>query len=500
MLIRTMRSDERQQAQPTARERGSVRRLWFYGLGMAAVFWAFAWRYPLLGYHHKLIDIGQISEYRQMAFIGYVAGIVGLFSYAILALIETRRLAASRALPAIFGCALLMIGAMVWMYPVNAIDIFLYAVRSRLWTSYGTNPLSAHPADYPADPWHSFAMWEWAERGSPYGPLWNLLAAPVTWLAGEHMLVALLGFKLLAALGLLAGGWVIWLTLRAWGRSDAASGVLFYLWNPLLLWEGVGNGHNDVLLLLPVLLALYAWATRRDQLVLPLLVAAVLIKYVTAPLIPVALVALWQRAETGRARWQLLCWSALGSLLVVGIALFPFYDLGAVITSITQQGTVVHTSPAAVARVLLGAQLGEPTIAAAMLLLGGGAVVLTMAWYLGILSWNPEHLPRACFELLYIIPLLALANLRPWYLIWPLGLAALLGWGWPQWRMLAWTAGGLLSYAFFIWIEAWWQPGYALTQIVGVTLMLGGTVALSLAEASTQRLGLMRRSGAPASR
>src|SRR5262249_35175896 len=146
---------------------------------------------------------------------------------------------------------------------------------------------------YPGDPWMAYITPEWASRVSPYGPLWQLIAAPITALAGDDIVVALVGFKLLMAVCFMAGGWVIARTLAAAGAAGSATGALLYLWNPLVIWEGIGNGHNDVLLALILLLALYAWASRHDRWVIPLLVVAALIKYVSLPLIPLAAIALW---------------------------------------------------------------------------------------------------------------------------------------------------------------------------------------------------------------
>ena len=470
---------------------GSALRLWLCGIGMLVPVFAFAWRYPLGPNSSTLTDIGKLAHYEPAEFAGYVGGMAMLFGLYILALRESRRLPARRVLPAIFGCGALMALGMDWMYPVNAIDIFLYAVRSRLFTTYGANPIGAFIKDFPADAWAAFSTREWASHVSPYGPLWNLIAAPITALAGDRMIVALVGFKLLAVVCQLAGGWVIVRALTAAGRGDAATGALFYLWNPLVLWEGLGNGHNDVLLALPLLLALLAWFRRRDGLVIPLLVVATLIKYVTAPLILLAAIALWRRAESAAQRRRLVGWSVALSAIAVVIGLYPFYDLQAIRASVAEQGTIFYTSPAAMLIALLHERYPVELIRPWIMLLSAGVFLIVLGWQAGVLWQRPERLPRACFEAVYVFLLVAVWNVRPWYLVWPVGLAALLPWGWPAWRMIAWTAGGLAGYALFIWIEAWWQPGYDTMQIVGVPLMLGATLALTCAEII--RRGVFRR-------
>jgi hypothetical protein len=449
---------------------------------MSVVAFAFAWRYPLGPNSQGLTDIGKLSRYRPAEFVGYVLGMLALFGCYLLALRLSRRLAARQALPAVFGCATLMALGMDWMYPVSAIDSFLYAVRSRILTTYGANPSAIAFNNFPSDSWNNFITPDWAARVSPYGPLWNQIAAPVTWLAGDRILIALLGFKILSVLALLAGGWAIARALQAAGRTDAASGALFYLWNPLVLWEGVGNGHNDVLLTLPLLLALLAWITRRDLLVIPLLVVAALIKYVTLPLIPLATIALWQRPTNRSSRWRILTFSVLLSVAALLLGLYPFYDLAAIRASVTQQGAIAYTSPAAFAVALLHQRYPSDAIARWAMLLGTGVFVAALAWQASQVWRRPERLPRACFETMYVFLLAAVASSRAWYLIWPVGLAALLPWGWPAWRIIGWTAGALASYGLLIWIEAWWQPGYDTIQIVVLPIIIGATLLLTLAE------------------
>ncbi len=456
--------------------------MWLYGLLMFIPLLGFAWRYPLVPNSGGLTDIGKLAQYERAEFIGYMAGMAALFTLYLLALRECRKLPDHAALPAVFGCGWLMAACMVWMYPVNAIDVFLYAVRSRLLTTYGVNPNSVPFITYPNDTWLPFATTYWAERLSPYGPLWNLVSAPFTALAGENMLVAVVGYKLLFVACLLLGGWVITRCFAAVKRPGGAAAALLYLWNPLVLWEAIGNAHNDVLLALLLLLAFWAWQTRRGVLVIPLLIAASLLKYVTLPLLPLVALALWRRASTWPARWWLIGWSTALSALVTIVALFPFYDLNALQSSVQQQGALYYTSPTSFAVALLNDWYATGTVLRWATIIGVVILVATVAWQLLTLWRNPERLPRACFEVTYVFLLVAVASSRSWYLIWLVALAALLVSRWAAWRTIAWSAGSLASYALFIWIEAWWQPGYDMMQLVAVPMILGGTLLLTAIE------------------
>jgi alpha-1,6-mannosyltransferase len=468
-------------------------RLALCGLGMLAILMSFTWRYPLIANSGGLTDIGKLSAYGRDEFAGFVVGMAALFVLYLYGLHACRRLPASGALPIVFALGALMATALVGMYPGNAIDVFLYAARSRLLTSYGADPNATPLERFPADAWARFSTSEWADNVSPYGPLWNLVAAPITALAGDRMLVALLGFKLLMLACLLLSGWLVAHILAAAGhdaeaqgvadvRSGPAAGALLLLWNPLVLWEAVGNAHNDAVLVALLLLAILAFTTRRDSLVLPLLVAATLLKYVALLIIPLALVALWRRAgdHASRRRLALRSLGLCALTLLAGFA--PFYNLAGLAQSLSEQGQVIATSPGSTLAALLDERFPHQQVVMWARTFGACAMAIILPALARLLWRRPRGLPRASFEALFALLMLATLNLRPWYIIWLVALAAILPSPWPARRVLAWSAGGLALYAFLIWVEAWWKPGPDTIHLVAILVFLSPTVLLTAAE------------------
>lgn len=464
-----------------AQQTWGVRRLWCYGLGMLAPMAYFAWRYPLPGNSESMLDIGKMSQYQADEYLLFLASLVLLFTLYILALRESRTISPQHALRPIFTSATLLGAAMAWMYPVNATDIYIYAWRSRLFSHYGVNPIRVYFKAYPADPWMRFASDEWSGRVSPYGPLWNLLAAPITYLADNRIVVALWGFKLLALGCFLLCGWIIVLALR--GRSEEAvvRGAIFFLWNPLVLWEAIGNGHNDVVMLVPILLAFLAWVTRRDSLVIPLLLVATLIKYLAAPLIPLAAVALIARAKNRQQLRRVVAESVVLSVLWIGIAFYPFYDFGALRTSVAEQSTLINFSPAALARNILHQFWPRVESRPWLALASGVSVLAAVAWQMVRVWRQPWRLPRAAFEVVYVLFFVSLF-FRPWYLIMLVGVGALLHSPWPMYRTIVWAICGMLSYALFIWVAAWFQLKEPTVLVASVLLTFGLTLLLTVME------------------
>ena len=136
--------------------------------------------------------------------------------------------------------------AALFMYPVGGLDIFPYILKAKLRVVYNANPyiqvpLRAAPEDpfYPYDhfPHHTLS----------YGPLWTLLASLTfritSALTGPAQLLPhVLAFKIQSILFLFSTGWLLWKYNP--GRHGLLS-VVFYMGNPLVLFELVANGHND---------------------------------------------------------------------------------------------------------------------------------------------------------------------------------------------------------------------------------------------------------------
>jgi hypothetical protein len=149
------------------------------------------------------------------------------------------------------GSATLLKAAGLWSMPLLVApplfsrDVYAYAGQANL-VANGLDPYDVGPGALlgplvlGVDP-------VWLGTPSPYGPLFLGAAGSVVEVTGERLVLAVLGLRLLAVLGLV---------LVAWGlpRLAVAHGVppQRALWlgltNPLVLLHGVGGAHNDALM------------------------------------------------------------------------------------------------------------------------------------------------------------------------------------------------------------------------------------------------------------
>ena len=459
---------------------------WVFTACLVGVSLVWAIQYPFWPNRELLLDQGKLVDYSWLAFAAWAGGLaVWLWAmWNLLPRLRGHTFSEHRVLIGSTTAAMYL--AFTAMYPTNAIDVYIYAARSRLLSSHGENPNAVQPIVYwESDPYMQFASQEWADNLSPYGPLWNQLAAPITWLGGDSIGAAVIGFKLLGAASAIAIAWFVYVIVRDRHPEWALPAALFWLWNPLVLWDGIGNAHNDVTLMLPVIAALWAWQKRLDHWVIPLLLASVLIKYVTLILVPIALVAVWRRNPDYRERVAGILWSFAAILFLLAISMYPFYNVDAVYTSAREQGSMVAASPAwAVLTSLWEWSIAEITVETTINVAYGLAAVSIAAWMAA--CWiKPDRLPRAAFEVMFFFMLVASTNQRGWYVIWLVPLAAILIPATPWRRVLLWSVTSMMGHACTIWLwfvwdfEAW---GYYWYMLIIVSVIFLPVVALTLWE------------------
>lgn len=176
--------------------------------------------------------------------------LVAMFAFYLVAVATARALSPRVVWSAIVAAHLTMLLAP----PLFSADVFGYVGYARLFVVHGIDPYLNGANAAPLDPASTFVTWR--AIATPYGPFFTLLSLPLAWLPVP---VALWTCKLLAAAGSLVSVVLVARIAAARGRDPVAPVVFFGL-NPLLLVYEVGGGHNDMLpvglLLLAILLVL----------------------------------------------------------------------------------------------------------------------------------------------------------------------------------------------------------------------------------------------------
>jgi Glycosyltransferase family 87 len=320
------------------------------------------------------------------------------------------------------GTIVLLVGAFALAPVLLSHDVFSYVDYARLGAVHGLDPYLRPPAAAPSDP--AFARVTWTEATSAYGPLFTLATYPLAWLP-LGVAVALL--KVAAALSVL-GLAAVASRLAAWRGVDPLRAAAFVALNPLVLVHVVGGAHNDGLTMLLAMLGVAAILSAREASGGAALAAAVAVKASTLFLAPFALLSSARRSTTAisvgpeptdKPVGRLLVGGALAATVICTAAYlgFGWHWLHAFGLAGENQSRTSHLSlPITFAR-LTG--LGPDPVRAAALAIYAVVVAYLLAW-----TWRGGDWIRAAAWAAFGL-LLATSWLLPWYLIWPLPLAAI---------------------------------------------------------------------------
>jgi alpha-1,6-mannosyltransferase len=306
--------------------------------------------------------------------------------------------------------------------PLLSHDVYSYLDYARLAVRHGLDPYVQAPASAPADP--AFTHVTWTETTSAYGPLFTLATYPLAWLpVGAAVYV----FKAASAAAVLAIACLVARLAPARG-VDPTRAAAFVALNPLVLVHVVGGPHNDAIAVLLMTLGIAGVMSAREASAGAAFTAAIAVKASAAIAAPFALLATLNQRPTGLRTVHISVLSPVGRLLVGGgglavvvggVAWFGFgWDwLHAFALAGENQGRTSHMSiPITTAR-LTGLDRGW--IRTAFLALYAVLVIYLLIWthrgndWLRATAWAATGL------------LLATSWLLPWYLLWPLPLAAL---------------------------------------------------------------------------
>jgi hypothetical protein len=207
----------------------------------------------------------------------------------------------------------------------------------------------------------------------------------------------------------------------------ALAGVVFLAWNPLVLHEVIGNGHNDITMIFWVLLSVWWLLNRRHAMVILALVAGALFKYVPMLMLPAAGLIALRDLVTPADRRRFLITAIVGASALIGLAYMPFW-YGVATLNLDLRAILFSASLPAAVRIGLQPSLSAEAATQVVNWLAGALTVSFVLWQAIRARQDRSALSFARFSL-YVL-LFGLMFTTPWfqhwYAIWLLPLAALL--------------------------------------------------------------------------
>ncbi|MDE3231550.1 MAG: polyprenol phosphomannose-dependent alpha 1,6 mannosyltransferase MptB, partial [Chloroflexota bacterium] len=451
------------------------------------------WNEPHISPESSTIkDMGAITGYSPLAAVAFIIVVIFLFGSQFVALLaahraqreaEARPDIARRARWLVYLAPVVFSVILIWMQPVTTTDLYGYVARGYLYTHLHLNPMDNPayklPGGYAVD-----------RPASPYGPAWLVVTAIFSWISDENLLVNMLLYKVFAAICIVVALWLVdGLARRLYPERRMRIAVLFG-WSPLLLFESVGAGHNDIAMMICVLAAIALMLRGRAQLAFAFLTLGALVKYVSAFFVPLWLVyELRHRALTtlppaeptpseglrARIAWlaratrgalgeldraatvRLLAGATLIGAALVAIFYAPFWDglktfngLGQQLRPLYYNASIVQFITAPLELLVQPAQYPalDKTVRLVFytLFIVFAAVQTHRLWVLGP-SADIRDLLTAAAKITFAALALITFWFQPWYIVWLLALGPLALQSYVRRQAVLMSLGAMLTYA-----------------------------------------------------
>ncbi len=359
----------------------------------------------------------------------------------------------------VLGIAAIFQVTLFFMPGLFTTDIFSYVMYGHISAIYDLNPYTYPPSYFPGNEMLNWIHPIWHDQTTVYGPLWTDIGWVVARLTVDlNSLEKVFAYKVLMnGVHLINLGLVWWLlsAMMPDARRARLTAFVMFAWNPLILFDVVGNAHNDGLmvtgLLLGVVPLVRTWKgiSNNSWLIGVICVGlSALVKYTTA-IVGLFYIVPWAR-QLGSWRARVLWIGGAGVLmLAITLVLFrPWLDSLDVVIGIAgaaernlYSNSVPDLAALTVADHILDPNGLNPDATQEMARkwaewIMRGIFVVYVGWECVGLWKAQARGQRATVDAIltassraFLVLILAvLMWVLEWYFLWPLALVTLLGW------------------------------------------------------------------------
>jgi alpha-1,6-mannosyltransferase len=254
-----------------------------------------------------------------------------------------------------------------------------------------------------------------------YGPLWAVTSGGIMGLAGGRLWLGAVALKILIFSLWNGSLWLIYMLLKDFPAWNQSVGILIFGWLPIGLIQSVGDGHNDIAMVFFILLWLYGLNQNWNIRARLSLIGSILIKYVSAPLLFFDFLH-WY-FQKGKRFWGYLV--SLVFALFIGAAITGLFFRSIEMFEYLSDASTWHFyEPADAIRAifdLLGLNIPGATLLARVFL----ASIFAIYLYQYLKKKEILTFWSAVLAMMVLILFAVNRHFWPWYLVWVLGLAAL---------------------------------------------------------------------------
>ncbi len=220
-------------------------------------------------------------------------------------------------------------------HPIGGSDVFNYIINCKVSYYHHLNPYTHSFEPFGGE--HLAKYLKVINKPLGFGPAWIILSyVPSMFMDFTSIVSMILWYKVYNCL-FLAGTAIL---IYHYQDSDRKWISLYlFLMNPLILFEGLVNGHNDIMMTFFLIFAIFK--LRQNSIYsLPLLTLSALIKFFTLPLFPLFIIESYRKHR----QMNKIVLSCLLSFLVIIILFLPYWDKGNMIKGMLSGMSSYHNT------------------------------------------------------------------------------------------------------------------------------------------------------------
>ena len=378
----------------------------------------------------------------------YWATIVVLFMLYVRLLVSYVKLRPRTAIlrGLVLGVPLLINCMLLVSPPALSIDSFSYISHGYLAAELHRNPYAEPSSLVAATPLGQELEdygWRPVHPVTPYGPLWTHAETIVVRFVSD-VSAELILLKTVAVVCSLGSAWMIWLILGRVAPQNRWFGVIAYLWNPLIIAEFAGEGHNDSVMIFFTLLGLFLTLVRRSATGTLALSLGVLTKYLPLMIVPLKAAYEWRVLRPDRylvLRW---CSSVFVAATLAALLFAPFWIGSQTFAGIQLTGRPGHTGSTQTVIVEALSRIAPGWNAETTVLFVALGVFVAFLGLQTLTVVDTDSFLKACAWTAVAYVLFAAPSFWPWYATLPVALLALNPRQTSLWILVALSLGARL--------------------------------------------------------
>ncbi len=274
-----------------------------------------AWARPLGTDNIKQLQGTLHTPSASARFAAVMAAEFGLWGLMLLA---ASKLSVRRAAVGGFIAGTVLLATQLCSPATLSFDVYVYITQGRVLALRHLNPSATQATLVTNDPY--LAVLGGSYIPSQYGPIWSLVEGGLATIGGDQIGLTFLLFRCASVLATLVTAVLVWRCAQYVRLKHAGVAVVFFLCNPLVVYEMGCGGHNDCWMVAP-LMAGICFAVRGQLLWAAMFFAvAALVKAPAAVMGGLCLLVLLKCIPSWRERLVRAAMAVVVGLLVAGAA------------------------------------------------------------------------------------------------------------------------------------------------------------------------------------